>query len=426
MRIVKQYASLTEGKCSLVVITDNDVQTLSGKYNSKVVQLLDKYKDYESTYVIDTLHELLETKEWNSIKESKETSNKIEQLKVEYKEIPDNLAESLYNLFQDKENWRVEDGKLYYLNTRINVPNILMEAMYTSEEYLPFVRFWKRLCANNITKVKQRLFEWIVTHGIKITEHGLLIGYRGAVRISEVFDLPISEVYWKCKNAKKGLSTHGMVSKDGTHTYKKLGSSLSEGYTWISDKPLSELIEDFSKSKYTHVHNRKDSKKIEFDLNEIYKDDLVPDTNSAVECSRGIHFGSLSYGISSYGDALLGVLVCPSKIVAVPDSDATKARSSEVFPFVEFTSIDSMREFHEQSKVINTEIDYLSELDKEMEQKINLLNNVKIDLNYSGNMDKLKTEINLLEKKLKKLTQTELEEEIEVIKSIIYNKNKGV
>jgi hypothetical protein len=70
----------------------------------------------------------------------------------------------------------------------------------------------------------------------------------------------------------------------------------------------------------------------------------------AVECSYGLHCGSTSYlkHYATSADAVLVCLVSPANIVAVPNYDKSKFRTTEYFPVAITSYIDGKLDVIEQ------------------------------------------------------------------------------
>jgi hypothetical protein len=410
--IVLRNVNKADSTCEVLLIDgDYEIQTFVGKYSQELIDFINEWNGFmceNNEDLVKELDRLLVTQAYFDRIELEKIENELKNLIVEI-----DVAKILEKLGEDF----VYDGVgVHHINSNIYLPSSFMYTILEEYDIKPYVNFWKRLCLNPVKHVAQNLFNWIMEHGLKITEHGLLIGYRGAVKYQQNSNLPIDEVYWKCKNAKKGVLSHGLfLTNDGKYTYRNLNNHYGDGEFVSTDNLQTLLDNNFKSNVYTHWYNA--PTKLYFELNKVYRDINKVSTDSSKDCAPAIHIGNLNFGISNFGDTLLGCLFCPSKVASVPDSNTNKLRCYEIFPFVEFENESSMIDFHNENKVIQSEIDYLKQIDESFKNDLKEMVTIIED-----NDDLLINELNTKKAVLLENMNKELKNSIEHIKSLLNEK----
>lgn len=170
------------------------------------------------------------------------------------------------------------------------------------------------------------------------------------------------------------------LGKDYNKHFNELAKGMDAETSYEILGNLSELFKgidqvlDNQRTVYQSMHSGKTGK-VEQVLGVPVKMDR-PDTNTdhTVECSSGLHVGSVKYvegfGNSNSDRKILLVLVNPAHVVAVPRYDNSKMRTCEYFPYAELERLpDGKFEVVESSYF---EDDYLkyeaSELEAEIER----------------------------------------------------------
>jgi hypothetical protein len=330
------------------------------------------------------------------------------------------------------------DNRYYLIGIDIPMPELLAE---TFVEYLdndfPVValsNFWKLLVTNPDERVREDLFKFLQTYNFAITDNGYFIAYK-AVEVKESADLDIaafvSNQYLKIKKWKKNPA-HYDVAKVYSLVEEEVENPDYEYYGDIDDEDdenygeedngepefitqskevvelklitkesnldsfpkveiLGNLAEMF-KSIDSLVNNRTvyQSKhrgangKIEQVLGEPVKMDRpATDSDPSVECSSGLHVGSVKYveQFASANDRILLTLVNPAHVVAVPKYDNSKMRTCEYFPYAELERTeDGKFEVIEQPYF---EDDYMryeaSDLENKITELVKKINALKVN-----------------------------------------------
>lgn len=338
---------------------------------------------------------------------TEEMADEIYRTVLENKDMSfEQFKSSLLPYFNERTRTAMECG----LELDINTGNIYLPGYYTPmprdlvdifEEYhaknypLEAVRnFWQLLMLNPIPKVREDAFKFIKTHDLVISKNGYLIVYKGVDIFEEEENDLLAFVTNKYLHVKKHWKTNPArycVYKDGEEykltkedTYAKWEKNADtdlNGYEYVGNlKKLFEDIEYSNLSKedkenttiYTDYHTHTFRIKVG---EPVRQDMAVCDPDPNVSCSYGLHVGATSY-VENFVRTNGAVLVCyvnPANIIAVPESDNSKMRVSEYFPFAVATydgqNIDIIEEEYFES-------DYADIEAKELEE---MLNKIKSD-----------------------------------------------
>lgn len=263
-----------------------------------------------------------------------------------------------------------DTGEVFLEGFNTPIPNTLVEVIkeYHENNYpLDAIKnFWKLLMINPDVRVRQSLFDFITTHDFVLTDNGYMVVYK-AVGIK--------------KRTEDGLST--FVSNQYLHVKKdwKCSPNKYVVYRDVNSNDLSitkiETAEDWDEKErgvevlgklgdlFNSIFNGEDREdvvvyeslysgapKMEIRLGIPVKQDRKDcDSDPARDCSRGLHCGATAYVERYYGSAE-AILVCyvnPANVVAVPDYDHSKMRTSEYFPFALATYTDGKIDIIKQS-----------------------------------------------------------------------------
>jgi hypothetical protein len=262
------------------------------------------------------------------------------------------------------------------------------------------VNFWKLLVTNPDPRIREDLFLFLQNYNFSITDNGYFIAYK-SVEVKEAADLDIaafvSNQYLKIKKWKKNVANYNVVKVTFTETemvekevpnpdYEEFGDEWNEDEEeyedggdngepeYITEKvPVTKTVSDLrlvqvghdinpesnetyevlgnlaemfqnidrlinNRTVYQSVHRGKDGNKVEQVLGVPVKMDREhTDLDPKVECSSGLHVGSVKYveKFGSQSNKVLLVLVNPAHVVAVPEYDNSKMRTCEYFPYAE-------------------------------------------------------------------------------------------
>jgi len=250
-----------------------------------------------------------------------------------------------------------ETAEFYMAGFNTPVPDTLVDVIkdYHENGYPmdAIVNFWKLLMLNPDVRVRTDLFDFITTHDFVLTDAGYMVVYK-AVRDKTVdadataFAEFVNRTYLKVKKEWKTGTNKYVVYKDLTEgnwdiTKKKTANKWDEVEKNVeilgklgelhdslftgevdADDDSTPLFTD----KYSRTMNIKLGVPVKMDRKECDSD---PKNN----CSYGNHCGSTSYveQFGNSGDTILVCLVNPAHVVAIPNYDHSKFRTSEYFPF---------------------------------------------------------------------------------------------
>lgn len=165
---------------------------------------------------------------------------------------------------------KIEDGVVFFRDKRVNdvLSEHLVRLWEAGEGYAPVVRFLEKLYQNPNENSVERLWNWISTRHLTLSETGNIIGYKGLR--SDFRSLHAGK-----DDIRNGEPVNG-------HVLNKPG----------------DVIE-------------KDRSKVVFDVN--------------IGCAEGLHVGDYSYA-SGFGSVVVQVEVNPADVVSVPNDDERKMR----------------------------------------------------------------------------------------------------
>jgi hypothetical protein len=293
------------------------------------------------------------------------------------------------------------DENYFLKGIDIKLPQLLADTFvdYLDNDFPvnALVNFWKLLITNPDTRVREDLFLFLQNYNFSITDNGYFIAYK-SVEVKEAADLDIaayvSNQYLKIKKWKKNVANYDVVKVTFTetemeekevpnpdyHEYDGNGDFIEDNDEpeYITEKvPVTKTISDLrlvqvghiftvnqtnfpfetyevlgnlaemfqnidqlinNRTVYQSVHRGKDGNKVEQVLGVPVKMDREhTDLDPRVECSSGLHVGSVKYveKFGSQSNKVLLVLVNPAHVVAVPEYDNSKMRTCEYFPFAE-------------------------------------------------------------------------------------------
>jgi hypothetical protein len=289
------------------------------------------------------------------------------------------------------------DDNFYLKGLDIKMPKLLGETFldYLENNFpvTALVNFWKLLVTNPDPRVREDLFTFLREYNFAITDNGYFNAYK-AVEVKQQADNDlaafVSNQYLKIKKWKKNPADYEVVTFSTVESefvdnpaYEYYGDIDeddvdNENYDrrFDEDNGEPEQIETFkttyvqklvkagqrnpdngavetvhgnladlfknidklveNRSVYQSRHSDKNGNKVEQVLGEPVKMARIDtDNDPRLDCSQGLHVGSVKYveSFSSKTDTILLVLVNPAHVVAVPEHDNSKMRTCEYFPY---------------------------------------------------------------------------------------------
>jgi hypothetical protein len=290
----------------------------------------------------------------------------------------------------------VQSGETFMEGFNTPVPELLVE---TIEDYLEnkfpvesITNFWKLLMANPDHRVREDLFKFIATHDFSLTEKGYMIVYKTVDYMNMVTqDVAsfVSNAYLRVRkdwdtSPKKYVVYKNFTSEDEFEL--KLTKKVTFG-KWDVDskgvelvgnlddlqKNLDSLIDEGASSVFTDLHTHR----MEIKLGEPVKMNRGEcNADPKVSCSEGLHVGATSY-VQSFANTDSVVLVClvnPMNVMAVPESDHSKMRVCEYYPFALATFEGRKIDIIEQKYF---EYDYVSHEEKDLKEILSVQYDVR-------------------------------------------------
>jgi len=247
--------------------------------------------------------------------------------------------------------YNLTTGEVYLDGFNTPLPELLIK---TFEDYSTnnfpvdaIKNFWSLLMTNPDAEVRERLFEYIQTYNLVITKYGYFLAYKAVTYGEKPMNTDLSKFVVDTVNRVK---TQWKTSPKHYTVYKSLDDVFMVTKTEIFQKW------NLKEKGVTELGNLADlfEKKTEIAINSdiTYTDKYTGtmtiklgqvchmlrtecDRNSSKGCSVGLHVGSTKY-VNTYAsddDQILMCLINPAHVVAIPNSDTSKIRVSEYFPF---------------------------------------------------------------------------------------------
>lgn len=187
-------------------------------------------------------------------------------------EIRDSIPE-VETLMELSEHVTIDDDKVVYFKGE-PIHSVLGQTIgrYYNEgrPFEGLVKFMERVELNPSRRSREQLYDWATRAGLEINEDGHIIGYKS-----------VREDYTSV-NGSGGAYVDGVYRKG--HVPNEIGSVVSMDRRDVQDDP-------------------------------------------SIECSHGLHVGTLTYALGFSGDVKLVVTVDPADVVSVPSYDHSKMRT---------------------------------------------------------------------------------------------------
>lgn len=255
----------------------------------------------------------------------------------------------------------VEGERVFLKGVGLQIPNVIVENFIEILEKLLDERldlesgekledrfnrlkfFWLKLATSPNAKIREQVLTYCKTNDLKISKRGNIIAYRRVNKWNNVDDTKLNEFvdaeYTKVKTVwkKKAIDFEVWKNTNEKHSYiivndpAKLAINGREEFTWEFVGNLAELKANGCAEKvqlYTSQHN---AGKYTFAIGDVYEadeDDI--DLDASICHSGGLHFASVDYNYSGYGNVGVCVLINPSKAITIPLGELRKGRTVEM------------------------------------------------------------------------------------------------
>lgn len=316
--------------------------------------------------------------------EIKETFTSNKEFNKHFSHGPEGV---FYKGFKNTENVTLPDELLKHIEKIIS----------SQESILPYVKFWELALANPDKNAREGLFKFVKKQKLIITPNGYIVCYRRAKIIEGEIDPKLEFILkeiTRLRSQRGSLTKYSFAEtkakKGEEKTFVTLDHRTKKFKEWKGNKPklYSDLAKKYENSQDENIIlTDNHTGKMRFGLGSVVS---IPrencDASPNVDCSYGLHIGSRNYvsGNAYFGAANLMCLVNPSKVVAVPYSDAHKMRVCE------YKIVSMYKNFSELEKFEDTDIQVMEHdyIDYEVKEIKNLLKDKKFDKeNYSQNAE---------------------------------------
>jgi hypothetical protein len=182
----------------------------------------------------------------------------------------------------------IAKGQVFFEGTRVHgaIADLIVRMVAQAEDVAPIVAFLEKSFENPNEHSRQAMFDWASTHKYTITKTGNLVGYKGVVTLSE------SEQKQYEGKGYQWKSVHGSGSyQKGFGTVVDGEGNRHEQTGQIFQGPGDAVM--MPREKVVH--------------------------DPGTYCSVGLHVGTHNFA-STYGDAMIEVLIHPADIVSIPDN----------------------------------------------------------------------------------------------------------
>lgn len=331
------------------------------------------------------------------------------------KEPTDANIDSLLDAMEPIRRYQLEDnveidsnGYAYLGDTNVPMPeelgDLLIDFVAENRDISPLINFWNLCLLNPNEHARDKFFTYVRDYGIVITDNGYVILYKALNKqsrgkLSDFSDF-IGEQYLKIKRQKKSPRNYDVYSIYDKHEWQQYEDGDIEEIqpvrfdisTHSGNEPVVDEIEVVEvlgnlQTLYNNITKLDDDQQTIYKPwfsggnygNEVKLGETVSmpreecDPNINTSCSKGLHVGSFTY-VSSFGrgmNSVLAILVNPKNIVALPESDHSKIRVCEYYPYAVMERDDNgnweeIEDNHFEEEYIEEEIESIKERLKEM------------------------------------------------------------
>lgn len=275
-----------------------------------------------------------------------------------------------------------ETNEVFLAGFNTPIPTTLLDVIkeYHENNYPmdAIINFWKLLMINPDKRIRKSLFDFIITHDFVLTDAGYMIVYKTVNRkenkTTNVLGEFVTNQYlhvkkdWKCNPNKyavyKNLEDDSLgITKFETVTDWTINKNknvdvlgkLGELYDVFLNTPTNEDSIVYT-DKYTGTMDIVLGKPVKMERKEC-------DGDPAKDCSYGLNLGATRYVekfVNFRGDngIVLACYVNPAHIVAVPEADHSKFRTTEYFPFALATYENGKIDIIDQKYFENDYVEY--------------------------------------------------------------------
>lgn len=315
-----------------------------------------------------------------SIKTVNDFNKQLEKKKLKEEQYKLNqLRKAKVNSFSKFLQLEVRNNEVYLKGLDFILPDDFLKVIQEVENPQPYINFMYNLSSNPNEEVRNKIFTWVHSNGFKITENGYIYAVRWVVKKNDIPELTqfVHSEYTKRKLQKKSPKNYivymGLDGKYFSTDNEKLINFIKTNEFKVIQGNLNDLFNKQEELVFTDNH----TKTFTIKLGEVVSMDRKDCDETSANCSSGLHALSFNYVVdNSFGDQLVGIIVNPQSIVALPYDNYMKFRCCEYYVH-NLLNISDIEELQNSDLVIDDtdfELINVSKIYDSLSDKTNLYN----------------------------------------------------
>ena len=285
-----------------------------------------------------------------------ETEGKIEKEEKE-------LVSHFLDIFDGVDDFEVVGDSVYFKGIKsVEIPSVIVarfieilengKSVYGSimtemtDEYQSLKAFTAKLLTSPREESIQQVLKFCRHNDMKISKKGNIIAYR---RVREYTDVSmpdnlelvafVKESIDKVKKWKKSPKNYEVYTSDDFEGYDIVETSkiYQKSFQDRNHSIIGNLFDLYNnqsvlKPETTKLYSSQhDYGKYQFAIGDVYKADENDIDVDAGQChSGGLHFASVNYNYTGYGEIPVVVLINPAKTITIPLNELAKGRTTEM------------------------------------------------------------------------------------------------
>ena len=285
-----------------------------------------------------------------------ETEGKIEKEEKE-------LVSHFLDIFDGVDDFEVVGDSVYFKGIKsVEIPSVIVarfieilengKSVYGSimtemtDEYQSLKAFTAKLLTSPREESIQQVLKFCRHNDMRISKRGNIIAYR---RVREYTDVSmpdnlelvafVKESIDKVKKWKKSPKNYEIYTSDDFEGYDIIETSkiYQKSFQDRNHSIIGNLFDLYNnqsvlKPETTKLYSSQhDYGKYQFAIGDVYKADENDIDVDAGQChSGGLHFASVNYNYTGYGEIPVVVLINPAKTITIPLNELAKGRTTEM------------------------------------------------------------------------------------------------
>jgi hypothetical protein len=326
---------------------------------------------------------LTQIENYKNVKTAKDFNKQLEKKKLKDEQYKLNqLRKDKVNSFSKFPQLEVKNNEVYLKGLNFILPDDFLKVIQEVENPQPYINFMYNLSSNPNEDVRNKIFTWIHSNGFKITENGYIYAVRWVVKKNDTPELTqfVHSEYTKRKLQKKSPKNYSVYSLEGDDgiQYNTIENSkiATDKFQSTNHTLVGNLYDLFNKEEDLEFTDNY-TKTFTIKLGEVVSMNRVDCDETSANCSSGLHALSFNYARdNSFGNQLIGIIVDPKNVVALPYDSYQKFRSCEYYVH-NLLTIDDIDELRSSDLVIDDtdfELINVSKIYDSLSDKTNLYN----------------------------------------------------